>query len=120
MHDEVDDMLAPRLLGGAAGEVAAKNSRQGRRVGKKEIAQPGNRDVKVNRADAAAKRPGLDPFAEYFRNHADQRRMHGFQPAGTADVTGAAAVLVIEEQDEVGMGGEMVERALDQLADRGF
>src|SRR5690349_14752579 len=35
-------------------------------------------------------------------------------------MAGAAAVLVIEQQDEVRMGREVVEGTLDQFADRGF
>ena len=64
--------------------------------------------------------PALTPSLQDFRDQADQRRMHGLQPAGTAHVAGAAAILVVEQQDEVRMRGKVVERALDQLADGPF
>src|SRR4051794_28788346 len=71
----------------------------------------------MDRTDATAEGSGLDALAEDLRDQADQGRMHGFEPAGTAYVARAGAVFIVEQQDEVRMGGKVVERAFDQLLD---
>ena len=69
---------------------------------------------------------GVDAAPEYALAHAllqdgadqaDERRMHGFEPARAPHVPRAAAVLIIEQHDEIGMRGEVVEGTFDQLAD---
>jgi hypothetical protein len=44
--------------------------------------------------------------------------MHGLDLLRTAHVPGAAAVFVVQEHDEIGVRGEVVERTFDQFLDR--
>ncbi len=74
----------------------------------------------MHRVDTFAEDPCLDAVAEDGGDHADQRRMHRLQLLRAAHVPGAAAVLVVQQHDEIGVGGEVIEGTLDQLLDRLF
>src|SRR6476620_495439 len=120
MHHKVDHVLAAGLPGSPARQVLAEDRRQGRRVREVEITQPRNRDIEVYGVDTLAEYTGLHALAENGRNQADQRRMHRFELSGAAHVAGAAAVFVVQEHDEVGVRGEVIEGTFDQFLDRLF
>src|SRR5687768_6509613 len=120
MHHQVDHVPAAGLPRGTGGKVLAEDRGQRRRVREVEIAEPGDRDIKVYRVDPFAEYAGLDALAKNGRNQADQRRMHRLQLARAAHVPGAAAVFVVQQHDEVGVRGEVVEGTFDQLLDRLF
>src|SRR5829696_10505194 len=120
MHHQIDHVPAAGLPRGTGGQVLAENSRQRRRVREVEIAEPGDRDIEVYRVDTLAEYAGFYALAENGRHQADQRRMHRLQLARAAHMPGAAAVFVVQQHDEIGVRGEVVEGTFDQLLDRLF
>ena len=71
----------------------------------------------MHRIDASAENAGAYAFAENLGDHADQRRVEGFQLLRAAHMPRAVAVFIVEQNDEVGVFGKVVEGALDKLAD---
>src|SRR5690348_10581467 len=120
LQHEIHDMLAAGALGGGAAEIGTEDRRQRRRVGEEEIGEARNRDVEMHGIDAAPEHALAYPLFQDLVDQADQRRMHSLDLARAADMAGAAAIFVVEQHDEVGVGGEMVEGAFDQLLDRLF
>src|SRR4030081_1465121 len=101
-------MLAALPFGGGRRQVLAEDRRQGGGVGEEEIAEPGDRYVEMHGVDTPAKSSGTHAFLQNLRDHADQRRMHGFELSGTAHMPGATAILVVEQHDEIRMRRDKV------------
>src|SRR6516165_1989400 len=115
MQDQIGHMLAARASGGRAAEVLAEDRRQCRVVREVKVAQSGDRDIEMHRVDALSEDAVAHAFAEDLGDHGDQWRMQGFDPFGAAHMRRAAAVLVVQQDDEIGVLGEVVERAFDEL-----
>src|SRR5664279_100197 len=103
-------MLAAPASCGNLRQVLAEDCRKRRRVGEVEISERRDRNIELNRIDAFAKSSGAHALLQDLRDHADQRRMHRFELAGAAYMPRAAAVLVVEQHDEVRVRVKMVER----------